>query len=97
MCIKTVKVDPCQLENVPDYFNTQKICDDAVREDPYSLEYIPDWFVMQEQVNIWHDDNDNARLVHDRRRKGKDQRNICLVRARVSDSCFWLLICPLTN
>ena len=86
MCIKTVKVDPWQLENVPHHFNTQKMCDDAVSEDPYSLEYIPDWFVMQEQVNIWHDDNvslmihvhcltsrKNARLVHDRRRKGKDQ------------------------
>ena len=37
--------------------------------------------------------HENARLVPGRRRKGKDQRTICLVRARVSDSCFSYLIC----
>ena len=57
MCIKAVKVDLCQLYDVSDHFKTQKMCDAAVSKDPYSLQYGPDWFVTQEQVKIWHGDN----------------------------------------
>ena len=58
MCIKAVEVDPWQLYDVPDHFKSQKMCDAIVSEDPYSLQYIPHWFVTQEQVKIWHDDDD---------------------------------------
>ena len=57
MCLKAVKVDPCQLYDISDHFKTQKMCHAAVRKDPYSLRYVPDWFVTQEQVKIWHVDN----------------------------------------
>ena len=30
-----------------------------MKKDPYSLEYVADWFLMEEQVNIWHY-NDNG-------------------------------------
>ena len=58
MCIKAVEVDPWKLYYVPDHFKSQKMCDGLVSEDPFSLQYVPDWFVMQEQVKIWHDDDD---------------------------------------
>ena len=57
MRIKGVEVDPWKLYDVPDHFKTQKMCSPAVSKDPYSLQYVPDWFVRQEQVKIWHDDN----------------------------------------
>ena len=58
MCIKAVEVDPWALEHVPTSLITQKMCDAAVSEGSYSLQYVLDWFVMQDQVKIWHDDND---------------------------------------
>ena len=37
-----------------------------IREDPYSLQYVPNQFVTQEQIKIWHDDDDcydNDKLI----------------------------------
>ena len=79
MCIKAVEVDPWQLYNVPDHFKSQKMCDAAVSKDPYALQYVPDWFVVQEQVKIWHDDddycNDNEIVGwYDKNKKRKTQK-----------------------
>ena len=52
-------VNPWQLSDVPNYFKTQKVCDDVVLRQSYFLQFVPDWFVTQEQLEIWHDkDND---------------------------------------
>ena len=37
---------------------TQEMGDKAVEEDLCLLEYVPDWFVRQEQIDLWHDDDD---------------------------------------
>ena len=59
MCIKAVEEDTCGVFYVLDHFKTQDMFDDAVRcEDPYLLLYVPDWFATQEQVKIWHIDDD---------------------------------------
>ena len=34
------------------------MCDNLVRRDSYSLMYVPDQFVTQEQLEIWHDDDE---------------------------------------
>ena len=34
------------------------MCDGVVSENPYLLQYVSDWFVTQEQVKIWHGDDD---------------------------------------
>ena len=34
------------------------MCDDVVRRDPYSLQFLPDWFVTQQQIDIWHDEDE---------------------------------------
>ena len=54
---KTLEVDPCQLNDIPDYLKKQKMCDKAVKDDPSSLQFVPDWFVTQEQIDIWYDDD----------------------------------------
>ena len=33
-------------------------CGDAVRYYPDFLEYVPYWFVTQQQLKLWHDDQD---------------------------------------
>ena len=48
------------MELVPDYHKTQKMCDDVVQRDSYSLQFVPHWFFTQEQLEIWHDDNDDC-------------------------------------
>ena len=30
----------------------------SVRDHYFSLQYVPDWFVTQEELKLWHDDND---------------------------------------
>ena len=35
-----------------------KICNKAVWKGPSSLHYVPDWFVTQQQIKIWHDNDD---------------------------------------
>ena len=47
MCIMTIEVGPWQLNDIPDYLNTQKMCEDVVQRDAYSLQFIFDWFVTQ--------------------------------------------------
>ena len=49
---------PGLLWPVPDQYKTQEMCDKAVEEDLGLLEYVPDWFVTQQQVELWHDDDD---------------------------------------
>ena len=42
------------------------MCDKAVNDDPYSLQFVSDWFVTQQQLKIWHDDDDyynNGKLI----------------------------------
>ena len=56
--IKALEADPWQLYNVPDHFEMQDMCDNAVMDDSFSLQFVPDWFVTQQQIKIWHDDND---------------------------------------
>ena len=34
------------------------MCEKAVQEDSWLLGYVPDWFVTQQQVKLWHYDND---------------------------------------
>ena len=34
------------------------MCDKIVKDDSYSLKFVPDWFATQQQLKIWHDDND---------------------------------------
>ena len=58
MCIKAVEIGQWALEHVPMNLITQKMCDAAVSKDPYSLQYVSDWFLMQDQVKIWHNDDD---------------------------------------
>ena len=58
MCNEAVEIDPWQLYDVPDYLKTQKICDDVAQRDSYSLQFFPGWFVTQEQLEMWHDEDD---------------------------------------
>ena len=53
-----VDVGPSQLCDVPDYLKTQKMCDDVVQRDSYFQQLVPDWFVIQEQLEIWHGDDE---------------------------------------
>ena len=34
------------------------MCDKIVRKCPSSLMYAPDWFVTQQQIKLWHDDDE---------------------------------------
>ena len=34
------------------------MCDKTVKDDCYSLQFVPDWFVTQQQLKIWHHDDD---------------------------------------
>ena len=58
MCNDALDVDPWQLNDVPDYLKTQRMCGHAVQRDSYSLQFVFDWFVTQEQLDIWHNDDD---------------------------------------
>ena len=58
MCITTLEIDPWQLNDFPDYFKTQEMCDDMVWEDPYSLLFVPHWFGTWQQLEIRHDDDE---------------------------------------
>ena len=55
-CVETEKMRIKGVD-VPDHFKSQKKCNPEVSKDPYSLQYVSDWLVMQEQVKIWHDNN----------------------------------------
>ena len=58
MCNEAVEVNPWQLYDVPDFLKTEEMCDGVVRRDSYLLQFVSDWFVTQEQLEIWHDDDD---------------------------------------
>ena len=45
-------------ERIPDRLKTQKMCSKALKDDTYYLQFVPDWFVTQQQLKIWHDDDD---------------------------------------
>ena len=34
------------------------MCDKIVGKCPSSLMYVPDWLVMQQQIKLWHDDDE---------------------------------------
>ena len=53
----SIALDPWQLNDIPDYLKTQKVCDKAVKDDPSSLQFAPDWFVTQQQIAVWYDDD----------------------------------------
>ena len=58
MCNEAIEVDLWSLYDVPDHLKTQKMCDKAVGSDSYSLQFVPDWFVIEQQIKIWHDNDD---------------------------------------
>ena len=33
------------------------MCEKAVKDNPFSQRFVPDWFVVQEQINVWYDDD----------------------------------------
>ena len=35
------------------------MCAKTVKDNTYSLQYVPDWFVTQQQIKLWHDNDDN--------------------------------------
>ena len=35
------------------------MCNKAVCKHPWLLKYVPDWFVTQQQLKIWHDDDED--------------------------------------
>ena len=45
-------------ERIPDRLKTQKMCSKTLKDDTYYLQFVPDWFVTQQQLKIWHDDDD---------------------------------------
>ena len=48
---RAVEADPSRLEDVPEQFKTQEICNRAVNKKPYSLKYVPERFKTQEMCN----------------------------------------------
>ena len=34
------------------------MCNKTVRDDSFSLKFVPDYFATQQQLRIWHDDDD---------------------------------------
>ena len=49
---------PMASERIPDRLKTQKMCSKTLKDDTYYLQFVPDWFVTQQQLKIWHDDDD---------------------------------------
>ena len=56
MCNEVVKEYPYALECVPISLTTPKMCNKAVQDKSGLFKYIPDWFVMQEEIDVQHDD-----------------------------------------
>ena len=57
MCIKAIEADPSFLQIVPDHFKMQRMCE-AVQKRLCLLKYLPEWFVTQQEIKIWHDDDE---------------------------------------
>ena len=58
MCERAVENDPYNLRFVPLHLKVQEICEKAVEKYPLTLIFVPDWFVTQQQIKIWHDDDE---------------------------------------
>ena len=58
MCNVAMGERPWLWQYIPDQIKTQGMCDNSVNHSPYMLEDVPDQFVTQQQVKLWHDDND---------------------------------------
>ena len=58
MCDKGVEVGSWQLGVAPDHLKTRETCERAVVKYPATLEFVPDWFVSQQQLKLWHDNDD---------------------------------------
>ena len=39
------------------------MCDKTVKDNPFFWHYVPDRFVMQQQLKIWHDDDEYHELI----------------------------------
>ena len=39
------------LEDIPDRFKTQDMCDDVVSKHPYMIEFVPDYFITREMCD----------------------------------------------
>ena len=48
----------CVLLSIPDTKKKQKICDYSVRKGLFSLKHVPDYFVIEQQIQLWYDDDD---------------------------------------
>ena len=57
MCIKAIEADPSFLQIVPDHFKMQRMCE-AVQKRLCLLKYLPEWLVTQQEIKIWHDDDE---------------------------------------
>ena len=97
MCDAGVMENPCTLGFVPDHLKAQEMCNKAVREDLFSLVCVPDWFVTQQQVKLWHDNNnycDDDRLIkwhndYQKRKAHKTQIKKELMRIAWHISRWW--------
>ena len=58
MCKRGVEVGSWQLGVVSDHLKTRETCERAVEKYPFILEFVPDWFVSQQQLKLWHDNDD---------------------------------------
>ena len=58
--IKAKDVDIHFLPFTPDCFKTREICEKAVKKYLWLLKYVPDWFETDQQIKIWHDNNDHC-------------------------------------
>ena len=79
MCDKAIEIDPFTLWHVPDNLKRQELCIRAVEAGLGLLGYVPDWLVTQQQIKVWHDDDeycDDDELVewHDGYKKRKAEK-----------------------
>ena len=58
MCERVFENYSYNLKFVPDHVKTQWMCKGAVEKYLLTLIFITDWFVTQEQIDIWHDDDE---------------------------------------
>ena len=62
MCNGAMCDNPAVFFLIPNRFKTQEMCNKTVHRNPWLLKYVPDWFVIQQQIKLWHDNDD----YHDR-------------------------------
>ena len=59
---KAVRIEPILLWYVPDHLKTQDMCNKAACKHTWLLQYVPHWFVAQQQLKIWHNDDEDKFL-----------------------------------